>query len=60
MADPVKTEAQALRRKIMTEPSVGARWQAGKTQKDYPAPLDISVQAYPAGADDSPELPLQA
>ncbi len=58
MADPVKTEALALRRKIMSVLILGARLKAGKTKKDCAAALDISVAAYSACEDGRHDLSL--
>jgi len=58
MADPVKTEALALRRKIMSVLILGARLKAGKTKKDCATALDISVAAYSAFEDGRHDLSL--
>lgn len=58
MADPVKTEALALRRKIMSVLILGARLKAGKTKRDCAAALDISVAAYSACEDGRHDLSL--
>lgn len=58
MADPVKTEALALRRKIMAVLILGARLKAGKTKRDCAAALDMSVAAYSACEDGRHDLSL--
>jgi transcriptional regulator with XRE-family HTH domain len=58
MADPVKTEALALRRKIMSFLILGARLKAGKTKRDCAAALDMSVSAYSACEDGRHDLSL--
>jgi transcriptional regulator with XRE-family HTH domain len=58
MADPVKAEALALRRKIMSVLVLGARLKAGKTKRDCAAALDMSVSAYSAYEDGRHDLSL--
>lgn len=58
MADPVKAEALALRRKIMSVLVLGARLKAGKTKKDCATALDMSVSAYSAYEDGRHDLSL--
>lgn len=58
MVDPVKAEALALRRKIMSVLMLGARLKAGKTKKDCAAALDMSVSAYSACEDGRHDLSL--
>jgi transcriptional regulator with XRE-family HTH domain len=58
MADPVKTEALALRRKIMSVLILGARLKAGKTKRDCAAALDMSVSAYSGCEDGRHDLSL--
>ncbi len=58
MADPVKAEALALRRKIMSVLILGARLKAGKTKRDCAAALDMSVSAYSACEDGRHDLSL--
>jgi transcriptional regulator with XRE-family HTH domain len=58
MADPVKTEALALRRKIMSVLILGARLKAGKSKRDCATALDISVAAYSAFEDGRHDLSL--
>jgi transcriptional regulator with XRE-family HTH domain len=58
MADPVKAEALALRRKIMSVLILGARLKAGKSKKDCAAALDMSISAYSASEDGRRDLSL--
>jgi transcriptional regulator with XRE-family HTH domain len=58
MADPVKAEALALRRKIMSVLILGARLKAGKTKKECAIALDMSVSAYSACEDGRHDLSL--
>ncbi len=58
MAEAVKSEALALRRKIMSVLILGARLKAGKTKKDCAAVLDLSVAAYSACEDGRHDLSL--
>jgi transcriptional regulator with XRE-family HTH domain len=58
MADPVKVEALALRRKIMSVLILGARLKAGRTRKECAVALDMSVSAYAACEDGRHDLSL--
>jgi transcriptional regulator with XRE-family HTH domain len=58
MADPVKAEALALRRKIMSVLILGARLKAGKTKRDCAEALAMSVSAYSACEDGRHDLSL--
>ena len=58
MAEAVKAEALALRRKIMSVLILGARLKAGKTKRDCAEALDMSVSAYAACEDGRHDLSL--
>ncbi|MBI5564505.1 MAG: helix-turn-helix transcriptional regulator [Chloroflexi bacterium] len=58
MADSNKTDALALRRKIMAVLILGARLKAGKTKKDCAVELAMSVTAYSACEDGRHDLSL--